>query len=99
MNTSPTSYHGPGYKIFVSIWGALLLLTGVTVYAAQIDLGFFNVVVALSIATVKASLVTLIFMHLKYESWTFKIMVIVAFSILAIFIGLTFFDTAYRVAG
>ena len=99
MNTSQLQYHGPGYRLFVIIWAALLCLTGVTVYAAQIDLGFLNVVAALTIATVKASLVTFIFMHLKYESWTFKFMVLAAFAILAIFIGLTFFDTAYRVAG
>lgn len=100
MNTeSQTEHHGPGYKLFVLIWGALLILTGVTVYAAEIDMGFLNVAIALSIATAKASLVTFFFMHLKYENWTFKIMVLVAFAILAIFIGMTFFDTVYRPAG
>jgi len=99
MNTTETNHHGPGYKLFVIIWAVLLVMTGVTVYAAQVDLGFLNVVVALSIATVKASLVTLFFMHLKYENLTFKIMVLVAFAILAIFIGFTFFDTAYRAVG
>ena len=98
MKTTETTHHGPSYTLFVIIWAILLVLTGVTVYAARIDLGFLNVVAALSIATVKASLVTFIFMHLKYENLTFKIMVLVAFAILAIFIGLTFFDTAYRVA-
>lgn len=92
-------HHGPGYKLFVAIWVALIILTGITVYAAEIDLGFLNVVAALSIATVKASLVTFFFMHLKYENLTFKIMVLVCFTILAIFIGMTFFDTVYRAAG
>jgi cytochrome c oxidase subunit 4 len=40
--------------------------------------------------------VTFFFMHLKYENLTFKLMVLAAFVILAIFIGMTFFDTAYR---
>ncbi len=37
----------------------------------------------------------LIFMHLKYENWVFKGFVLMTFAILAIFIGFTFFDTAY----
>jgi cytochrome c oxidase subunit 4 len=46
---------------------ALLCLTGVTVGAAYIDFGAGNVVIALTIATVKALIVALIFMHLRYE--------------------------------
>lgn len=91
-----TKHHGPGYGLFIAIWGALMVLTGVTVWVAGIDLGFLNVVAAMTIASVKASLVVFFFMHLKYENWTLKIMVLVAFVILAIFIGFTFFDTAYR---
>lgn len=89
-------HHGPGYGVFVSVWAALMALTGVTIWVAGIDLGFMNVAVALTIASIKASLVIFFFMHLKYENLTFKLMVLVAFVILAIFIGLTFFDTAYR---
>lgn len=99
MTTESHEHHGPGYKTFLLVWGALLVLTAVTVYAAEIDLGFLNVTMALTIATTKASLVTFYFMHLKYENLTFKIMVLVCFVILAIFIGLTFFDTAYRGVG
>jgi cytochrome c oxidase subunit IV len=50
----------------VAIWFALLIGTGLTVGAAFIDLGAFNIVVALAIATVKATLVVLFFMHVKY---------------------------------
>jgi cytochrome c oxidase subunit 4 len=96
-NAHAAVHHGPGYALFISIWAALLVLTCVTVLVARIDLGFLNVVVALAIASTKAALVTFFFMHLKYENLTFKLMVLGAFVILAIFIGLTFFDTAYRV--
>lgn len=100
MNTIDThEHHGPGYRLFVYIWIALLIFTGITVYAAEINLGFLNVALALTIATTKAALVTFFFMHLKYESLTFKLMVLVCFAILAIFIGFTFFDTVYRPAG
>jgi len=91
-----TEHHGPGYGLFIGIWAALMALTAVTVWSAGFDLGFLNVIVAMSIASTKASLVVFFFMHLKYENLTLKLMVLTAFVILAIFIGLTFFDTAYR---
>ena len=50
----------------VAIWLALLAGTGITVAAAFIDLGPFNTIVALTIATIKATLVVLFFMHVKY---------------------------------
>jgi cytochrome c oxidase subunit 4 len=91
-----TKHHGPGYGLFVAVWGALMVLTAVTVEVSTIHLGFLNVVVAMAIASVKASLVVFFFMHLKYDNRTLKLMVLVAFVILAIFIGFTFFDTANR---
>lgn len=97
--TAHNDHHGPGYTLFVIIWAVLLVFTGITVYAAEIDLGFLNVALALAIASTKASLVTFFFMHLKYENLTFKLMVLVCFVILAIFIGFTFFDTVYRPVG
>ena len=53
-----TTYYG--------IFAVLMVLTAVTVGAAFVDLGPLNIVVALTIAVVKASLVVLIFMHVKY---------------------------------
>jgi cytochrome c oxidase subunit 4 len=55
-------------KVYLLIFGALLVLTGVTVQVAFIDLGFMNTIVALGIACFKASLVVLYFMHLRYAS-------------------------------
>jgi cytochrome c oxidase subunit 4 len=78
------------------IWIALLILTGITVWVAQYDLGAMNVWVALGIATVKSSLVVAVFMHMKYENRLFKLSLLAALAILAIFIGLTFFDVLYR---
>ena len=50
------------------VWGALLLGTFLTYEVAKIDLGPFNPVVALVIATTKALLVALFFMHLRHAS-------------------------------
>ena len=52
----------------VAIWIALLVCTGLTAGVAFLDLGPFNTIVALSIATFKAILVVLFFMHVKYTN-------------------------------
>ena len=52
--------------------------------------------VALGIATLKSGLVVAYFMHMKYESWLFKLALFTTLAILAIFIGLNFFDVLYR---
>ena len=52
-------------KTYFAVWGALLVGTFITYKAAYIELGRFNAAVALTIATVKALLVALFFMHIK----------------------------------
>jgi len=64
-------------KLYVGIWAALMVLTVITARVAFVDLGPFNTVVALVIATVKALLVVLFFMHVKYASEKLTKMVIV----------------------
>lgn len=53
---------------YIAVFVALLALTGATVAAAYVDLGPFNNVVALGIASLKAALVLLFFMHVRYSS-------------------------------
>ncbi|MBE0577772.1 MAG: cytochrome C oxidase subunit IV family protein [Desulfuromonadales bacterium] len=84
------------YKTFLIIWFALLILTGITIAVAQYNLGALNIWVALGIATLKAGLVVSVFMHMQYESYLFKLSLLSALAILAIFIGFTFFDVLYR---
>ena len=55
-------------KMYFSVWAALLVGTFITYKAAYIELGRFNAAVALTIATVKALLVALFFMHLRGAS-------------------------------
>jgi len=62
------SEHIMSSKLYYTIWIALLVLTVVTALVATVDLGPFNTIVALVIATVKALLVVLFFMHVKYTS-------------------------------
>lgn len=81
---------------FFKVLIALLVLTVITVLAAQVDLGRWNIVGALLIASVKASLVIVIFMHGKYENkiiWTY---ILIPFILLAIMIGGIFTDDPFR---
>jgi len=72
------SEHIVSSKLYIGIWAALMVLTVVTARVATIDLGPFNTVVALVIATSKALLVILFFMHVKYASEKLTKMVIVS---------------------
>jgi cytochrome c oxidase subunit 4 len=72
------SEHILSSKLYYAIWIMLLVLTVVTALVARVDLGPFNTIVALVIATFKALLVVLFFMHVKYTSEKLTKMVIVA---------------------
>ena len=88
--------HIMGYgKLFVII-AALLVLTGITVAVSYVNLGFYNVPVALLIATVKSSLVLLFFMHLKYEGRAIMVSFLSTIAFLFIMISFTFWDVAFR---
>ena len=65
-------------KLYLGVWAALMCLTVVTAVVSKIELGPFNAVVALTIATTKALLVVLFFMGVKYISQKMTIVVIVA---------------------
>jgi cytochrome c oxidase subunit 4 len=61
-------------RVYYSVFAALVVLTAITVLVSRMDLGPMNSVVALSIAVLKASLVVLFFMHVKYGNrlvWVF----------------------------
>ncbi len=77
----------------IAVFVSLLILTGVTVGVAQVDLGDLNVVVALAVATVKASIVALFFMHLKYDA-RFNLVILVGATFFAVlFVAFLVFDT------
>lgn len=83
-------------SLFLKVLLVLLALTVITVVAAQIDLGKWNIVGALMIATVKASLVIYFFMHGKYENriiWTY---ILIPFLLVGIMIGGVFTDDPFR---
>jgi cytochrome c oxidase subunit 4 len=98
MNSREEKFHPIKPRIYVLVWVGLLILTGITVSMAGMDLGRLSVVVALIIAAVKSALVLNYFMHLKYEKGLllFKLMIPGILALLVLFIGITFFDVAFR---
>ncbi len=80
------------YRMFI----ALLVLTGLTVGIAMIDLGPLNTIVALTIAVSKALIVILVFMHLRYSSRLTWLVVGSGFFWLALLITLTMSDYLTR---
>ena len=82
---------------YVLVWVALMVLTGVTLAVWKTHLSYgARVVVALSIATVKAALVAVIFMHLWEERGVARLVLVVSALFVALLIGLTLTDNATR---
>ena len=85
--------HAVSPKILLGVYGALLVLTVVTVAVTWIDLGKLNIIVALAVAVVKAGLVAMYFMHLRWDSPMNGIVLITAMLFVAMFIGIAVLDT------
>ncbi len=93
-----TEDHILGYRTYVWVWFALMVLTVITVAVSYLHFGIFNIVIALAIASVKASIVALYFMHLKFEDKLTWIFAIYPLGLLALLIGLTISDVFFRVS-
>ncbi len=93
---SPELGHIQPIKIYVTIFVLLLILTVVTVGAAFMDFGVWDLAIAMGIASVKATLVALFFMHLKYEHPFTWIYAAIPIFILFLLIGGVFLDNPMR---
>jgi cytochrome c oxidase subunit 4 len=83
-------------KQYALIFGILMVLTLATTAIGMIDLGRLNVVVALVIATIKALLVVLFFMHIYWSSKLNKLVVVSGVAWLALLLWLTLTDIFSR---
>ena len=83
-------------RVYVTVFGILLLMTATTTAVAFVDLGPWNTVAALVIAAFKATLVVLFFMHIKYNRPLMRVVVAGGLFWLAILLLLTFSDFATR---
>src|SRR3954463_9161905 len=90
------SGHVSPKSTYYAIFGALMVLTGLTVAVAFRHLGALNFPVAIGIAITKATLVVLFFMHVKYSSKLVKMIVVMAFFFLLVMFALTLTDYMSR---
>lgn len=79
-------------KTLFVVFGTLIALTGITVGVAELQLGEWDATVAIGIATIKATLVALIFMHLKYDNAFHGLILLFAVVFVALFLALTLLD-------
>ena len=79
-------------KVYFAVFAALVVLTVVTWSVAKLDLGKMNAIVALTIAVIKATLVVLYFMHVRWSSRLTWVFVCAGFFWLLIMVALTLSD-------
>ena|SRR5581483_3284451 len=93
------SEHTISSKTYYGIWILLLILTGLTAWIATVDLGPLNTIVAIAIATVKATVVVLFFMHVKYASEKMtKVVIVSAIFWMMLLLLLSLTDYTWRLA-
>lgn len=86
-------------RVYASVFGILLCFTALTVFASYLELGVFNAVVALAIAVIKALLVILFFMHIRYSSKLTKLTIAAGFFTLIVLLLMTMTDYISRAWG
>lgn len=101
-DASVTHHHVSPPSLYWAVWIALMILTAVTVLAyyiplkLNVSLGAGNVIIAMAIATTKASLVCLYFMHLRYDKKFLSIAFLSSLIFLGLFLGFTLLDINTR---
>ncbi len=89
-------HHATAAPTYRKVLGTLLALTVITVLAAGMNVGAMNAVIALTIASIKATLVALFFMHLRHDKPMNAVIFVAGVGILAIFLMLTYLDEGQR---
>lgn len=86
----------PKVGVLVGVWAALVVLTITTTAVSHLELGVFNIVVALLIAVIKASLVAWIFMGVRYTTNLTRLFVVAGLVWLSIMVVITYSDYSTR---
>ena len=94
--THAPEVHVTGLAVYFSVFLALAAGTILTVVASRYDLGIWNTPIALGIATIKAALVILFFMHAIHSTRLTWVVIIASFVWLGVFFVLTFSDFLTR---
>jgi cytochrome c oxidase subunit 4 len=85
--------HVVDFRVLLAVFAALVVLTAITVAVSYFSFGPLNLLVAMGVATIKALLVALYFMHLRYDSAFNAFIFVVGVVFLALFLVITMLDT------
>jgi cytochrome c oxidase subunit 4 len=96
MSEQTKNHHIVSYKTYLIILISLLILTGLSVAVTSVELGPLSVTIALVLASTKSALVLIYFMHLKFDSKIFAIMVGLVLFVFVVVIVITFLDYLFR---
>jgi cytochrome c oxidase subunit 4 len=105
MDSHAHEQHGQGkdhvphvlpLSTYLKTWAALMVLTAITVGVSYLNFGGANLWIALIVASIKASIVALVFMHLFYDHKFHSIIMVITILFLGVFISFTMFDTETR---
>jgi cytochrome c oxidase subunit 4 len=91
MNTSLA--HVVDVRVLLTVFAALIALTALTVGVSYFDFGPLNLFVALGVATIKAALVALWFMHLRYDGGFNAFVFLVGVAFLGLFLVISLYDS------
>jgi cytochrome c oxidase subunit 4 len=98
-NPEHASHHIVSPAQYAMVFATLLACTALTVFAADINLGVFNPIIALAIASFKGVIVILFFMHVKYQSKLIKVTVGAGFFMFLVLVTMTLSDYISRAWG
>ena len=98
-NPEHASHHIVSPAQYAMVFATLLACTALTVFAADINLGVFNPIIALAIASFKGVIVILFFMHVKYQSHLIKVTVGAGFFMFLVLVTMTLSDYISRAWG
>ena len=94
-----SQHHVVSPVIYLIVFGALLVFTALTVGASYVEMGIFNPIAAILIACIKAVIVVLFFMHVKYSSKLTKLTVFCGLFTFLALVGMTLADYFTRAWG
>src|SRR3982751_5089161 len=90
-------HHIIPFGTYIKVLSLLLLLTAITVAAAQINFGAWNTVIAMLIASIKAGFVLAFFMHLKYDNKIYRVFFGLAIFFLVVLYFFSMLDILTRI--
>lgn len=97
QETQHSAHHVQPFELYIKVFGALIVLTIITVWIAQFHFGILNGFIAMFVATIKAALVGMYFMNLKHDNKLYAVIIITAVAFLLLLFSFSLFDFDTRV--